>query len=60
LYTLPDEPSPIFMAADGPDAATLAGEIADGLIAVRPDPKLVKCFGAAGGDGPTYGQVTVC
>jgi G6PDH family F420-dependent oxidoreductase len=60
LYTLPDEPPPIFLAADGPDAATLAGEIADGLIAVRPDPQLVKCFGAAGGDGPTYGQVTVC
>jgi len=34
IYTLPHEPPPIVVAAGGPSAATLAGELADGLWAV--------------------------
>jgi coenzyme F420-dependent glucose-6-phosphate dehydrogenase len=60
LYTLPEQPPPIVVAAGGPEAAKLAGEIGDGLVATSPDEELVQEFERAGGDGPRYGQVTVC
>ena len=60
IYTLPDEPPGIIMAAAGPAAATLAGEVADGLWTVSPEAELIEKFTEAGGSGPRYGQVTVC
>ncbi|WP_049927164.1 TIGR03557 family F420-dependent LLM class oxidoreductase [Halopiger goleimassiliensis] len=61
LYTIPDDPPPIRIAADGPKAARMAGEHGDGLIAVEPDADLVETFESAGGEGdPTYGEVAVC
>ena len=61
LYTLPDEPPPLLVAAGKPDAARLAGERGDGLISTSPDAELVEEFKAAGGAGkPRYGQITVC
>jgi coenzyme F420-dependent glucose-6-phosphate dehydrogenase len=60
IYTLPDEPPGIIMAAAGPAAATLAGEVADGLWTVSPEAELIEKFTDAGGSGPRYGQVTVC
>lgn len=65
LYTLPDVLPPLVVAAAGPAAARLAGEIGDGLISVAPKPELVEAFrearGAAGQDDrPRYGQMTVC
>jgi G6PDH family F420-dependent oxidoreductase len=49
------------VAAAGPEAAELAGEIGDGLITTGPDPKVLAAFDAAGGAGkPRFGQVTVC
>jgi G6PDH family F420-dependent oxidoreductase len=61
IYTLPEQSPPIFVAAKGERAGKLAGELADGLIAVAPDPKLAATFDAAGGQGkPRVGQVAVC
>ena len=61
LYTLPDEPPPVAVAAAGPRAAELAGEVGDALVATSPDEELVSIFERAGGHGkPTYGQLTVC
>jgi len=61
LYTLPDEPPPIVVAAGGPEAASLAGTIGDGFCGTSPESELLKRFEAAGGGGkPRYGQVTVC
>jgi coenzyme F420-dependent glucose-6-phosphate dehydrogenase len=60
IYTLPEEPPGIVMAASGPRAATLAGEVADGLWTVAPQEELIEKFTDAGGSGPKYGQVTVC
>ena len=61
IYTLPDEPPLLFVAADAENAAKLAGEKADGLIGVAPDAELVGVFAGAGGKRkPRYGQVTVC
>jgi len=61
LYTLPDEPPPIMVAASGPRAAELAGRIGDGLITTAPDAEVRQTFERAGGSGKRrYGQLTVC
>jgi coenzyme F420-dependent glucose-6-phosphate dehydrogenase len=60
IYTLPDEPPPVIVAASGPEAAKLAGRIGDGLWSTAPDEEVMKAFSAIGGSGPRYGQVTVC
>jgi G6PDH family F420-dependent oxidoreductase len=61
LYTLPDEPAPIYVSAFGPKAAALAGRIGDGLVTVKPDRELVGRFNDAGGAGkPVIGGLKVC
>jgi G6PDH family F420-dependent oxidoreductase len=60
LWDLPDRPPPIGIAASGPRSCRLAAEHGDALIAVAPDPDLVRRFDAAGGRGkPRIGQVAV-
>ena len=59
VYTLPDEPPPIYIAASGSKTAELAGEIADGFIGTSPDKETIDAYRAAG-EGPMYGQVSVC
>jgi coenzyme F420-dependent glucose-6-phosphate dehydrogenase len=60
IYTLPDEPPPMLVAAGKPEAAELAGRC-DGLVSTSPEAELVEAFESAGGKGkPRYGQVTVC
>jgi G6PDH family F420-dependent oxidoreductase len=61
LYTVPETPPPVLVAASGTRSAELAGEIGDGFIGTSPERELLQAFIGAGGDGkPTYGQVTVC
>jgi coenzyme F420-dependent glucose-6-phosphate dehydrogenase len=61
VYTLPDEPVPIAVAASQPTAARLAGRLGDAFIGVAPDEELVGEFDEAGGRGkPRYGQLHVC
>jgi coenzyme F420-dependent glucose-6-phosphate dehydrogenase len=60
LYTLPKRPPPIHVAASGPRMAALAGRFGDGLIGTGPEEALIKAFTGGGGDGPRFGQVTVC
>ncbi len=61
LYTLPDEPPPVAIAAGKPLAAELAGREGDAFIGVAPESELVDRFEQAGGGGkPRYGQVTCC
>jgi G6PDH family F420-dependent oxidoreductase len=60
IYTLPEEPVPIAVAASKPEAANLAGRVGDALVTVAPDEEIVKGFADAGGSGPRYGQLTVC
>ena len=61
LYTLPPERPQLYVAAAGPQAAELAGRLADGLISTAPERELVSAFGGSGGAGrPRVGQVTVC
>jgi len=61
IYTLPDSLPPIFLAASGPETATLAGQICDGLISTTPGDEIVNTFKDNGGGGkPCYGQIKVC
>jgi G6PDH family F420-dependent oxidoreductase len=61
LYTLPEEPTPIHVAASGEKAALLAGRIGDGLVSTAPKGEIVETFEQSGGKGkPKFGQLTVC
>jgi coenzyme F420-dependent glucose-6-phosphate dehydrogenase len=60
LYTLPDEPPPIAVAAAKPGSAELAGRSGDAFIGVAPEQGLIDAYEQAGGNGPRYGQITVC
>jgi coenzyme F420-dependent glucose-6-phosphate dehydrogenase len=61
IYTLPREPTPIYVGAAGPSSAEMAGRLGDGLISVGPEAKIVQTFEKAGGAGkPRYAQATVC
>jgi coenzyme F420-dependent glucose-6-phosphate dehydrogenase len=61
LYTLPEEPPPIMVAAAKPNAAKLAATAGDGLIGTAPDEEILSAFETAGGtDKPRIGQLTVC
>jgi G6PDH family F420-dependent oxidoreductase len=60
LYTLPEEPIPIVVAAGQPNAAELAGSRGDALITTSPDEEIVSAYREGGGDGPRYGQVRLC
>jgi coenzyme F420-dependent glucose-6-phosphate dehydrogenase len=61
VYTLPEEPPPIYVAAGAQRVAGLAGRLGDGLIAVSPDEEVVRTFEENGGGGkPKVGMVHVC
>jgi G6PDH family F420-dependent oxidoreductase len=61
LYTRPDTPPPILLAAGGRKSTALAGKKGDGLIATKPDPLVIEQFDHAGGAGkPKLGQLKVC
>jgi G6PDH family F420-dependent oxidoreductase len=60
LYSLPDEPPPVVIAASGQAAAEMAGEMGDGLVSTAPDEEVVAAFREAGGGGkPTYAEISV-
>lgn len=60
IFSLPDRPVPIHVAASGPNAARLAARFGDGMIATAPDPDLVRAYRAPGGNGPIIGQLSIC
>lgn len=59
LFTLPAEPPPVYVSAYGPKAATLAGQIGDGLFTVGPQSTVHERYRDAGGEGPAYAQMGV-
>jgi G6PDH family F420-dependent oxidoreductase len=60
IYTLPEQPVPLLMAAAGMKSATIAGQIADGFIGTSPQADTIEAFEKAGGKGPRYGELTAC
>jgi G6PDH family F420-dependent oxidoreductase len=61
LYTRPETPPPLYVAAGGARSARLAAELGDGLIGTDADAGMLRAFDEAGGRGkPRYAEVTVC
>jgi G6PDH family F420-dependent oxidoreductase len=61
LYSLPDEPVPVYVSGFGPKAAQLAGRIGDGFVCTKPDTDLIDAFRKAGGQGkPMQVGTKVC
>ena len=61
LYTTPDMPPEVIVAAGGEAAAELAGRIGDGLVVTSPDEDTISRFSESGGEGkPRIGQCHVC
>ena len=60
LYTLPEQPIPIAVAAANPRAAELAGRVGDALVTTEPNEETVARYREGGGDGARYGQVRIC
>ncbi|NUR96821.1 MAG: TIGR03557 family F420-dependent LLM class oxidoreductase [Kribbellaceae bacterium] len=57
VFDLPDELPAVAVAAGGPEAARLAGELGDALFATEPRDDLVAAYEEVGGDGPRYAEV---
>jgi G6PDH family F420-dependent oxidoreductase len=60
LYTLPDDQPPIVVSAYGEHAARTAADLGDAFVTVGPQGDLLETYREAGGDGPAYGQLSVC
>lgn len=61
IYTLPEQPVPIYVSAFGPMAVELAAKVGDGYCTTSPDADLIKKFREdGGGDKPVQGGTKVC
>lgn len=59
LYTLPEQPVPVYVSAFGPKALQTAIAIGDGFVSTAPDADSVAQFKEATGGKPTQGGVKV-
>lgn len=61
IYTLPDEPPPVYISAFGDKSFDLALRVADGFITTQPDEERVAAWKSkAGKDKPAQGGYKVC
>jgi G6PDH family F420-dependent oxidoreductase len=61
IYTLPDQPPPVYISGFGPKSIELASRIGDGYISTMPDADAVKQFRTGGSsDKPAQGGMKVC
>ena len=60
IYTLPDEPPPIFVSGFGPEATDAAARFGDGYITTSPDPDLLARFRERSGGKPAQAGTKVC
>jgi G6PDH family F420-dependent oxidoreductase len=61
LYSLPDAPPELMVAASKPGAADLAGRLGDAMINTEVSPELIERFQASGGKRkPLYIELGVC
>jgi G6PDH family F420-dependent oxidoreductase len=61
IWTLPDQPVPIYVSGFGPQATELAARIGDGYCTASPDPELVDLFRKnADPSRPVQGGMKVC
>ncbi|MBF4765757.1 TIGR03557 family F420-dependent LLM class oxidoreductase [Nocardioides islandensis] len=59
IYTLPDEPPPVYVSGFGPKATDVAARIGDGYISTQADPELVQRFKEATGGKPAQAGTKV-
>ena len=59
LYTLPDGPPRLAVAASGPDSAAVAARHGD-LVSTGPNDDLLASYREQGGTGRAFGQPTLC
>jgi G6PDH family F420-dependent oxidoreductase len=59
IYTLPDEPVPVYVSAFGPKALDVAARIGDGFINTNDDADAVREFKEKSGGKPCQGGVKV-
>jgi G6PDH family F420-dependent oxidoreductase len=61
LYSVPEDPPPVYMSGFGAKAIKLAARIADGYICTMPNPDFVRLYReSGGGDRPVQGGLKVC
>jgi G6PDH family F420-dependent oxidoreductase len=60
IFTLPEEPPPVYIAASGAASVALAARAGDGMVATQPSVELTSGFDEAAGAGkPKYGQLAL-
>src|SRR3712207_5499320 len=59
IYTLPDQPPPIYVSAFGPKALDVAARIGDGFITTQDDAEMVSSWKEKSGGKPAQGGVKV-
>ena len=59
IYTLPERRIPVYVAASGEEAASLAAEIGDGLIVAGVSQEALDAYGADAGVGPRLAEIVV-
>jgi G6PDH family F420-dependent oxidoreductase len=60
LYSLPDEPPPVYVSAFGPQATQAAARIAEGWVNVSPEKEFLDNYRDQGGKGPAHGGMKIC
>lgn len=60
LYTLPDEPVPVYMSGYGPATTRLAAELSDGFVTTRPDKELIGLFRENSAGKPVTAGAKAC
>jgi G6PDH family F420-dependent oxidoreductase len=61
IYTLPDQPPPVYVSGFGPKAVDLAARIGDGFICTKPEGDLVRRFrDNGGGSKPAQAGFKAC
>jgi G6PDH family F420-dependent oxidoreductase len=60
LFDRPERKPAVVIAAGGTEAARLAGQKGNGLIATEPRADLIDAFVSSGGSGPRYAEVALC
>jgi G6PDH family F420-dependent oxidoreductase len=60
IFTLPEEPPPIFVAVSGSASIAVAARVGDGMVATEPHRRLTLAFDEAAGSGkPKHGQLAM-
>ncbi len=60
IFTLPQEPPPVYVAVSGSASIDLAARVGDGIVATQPQRRLTEAFDQAAGSGkPKYGQLAL-